>query len=194
MTALNIKHLINISYPVMDQFHCFEPKAWDHKAILVELVGEVGSLAHYLQRWDKFKKGSCSKALLGDECSDVLFIVLRLARHAEIELPDQIDIPPLIDAIRGSDLVLEMCNCICELHKPFSCSREKKPFQHIIELLGQVAEMTGIDLLTSFELEMQIAEGFFRASRERWPKPQYLRHPFESLRLWRLLKKRKRLD
>ena len=188
MNRIIINDLMNISVPVIERFAAIEPQPWTRKAILLELVGEVGSLAHLIQHWDGCKRGRPAPAQLADECSDVLFMILRLAYSEHIFLPHTIGCGQLQD-MQATDHVLELSRCAAALQDP-GCDSSVE-LMTMLATLACLSDCLNIDLMQAHQLEMEIALYFFKASGDRWPKPQPLRHPSEAFHLARLLWKKR---
>ena len=183
MSAIAIDELMKISCPVMELFATVEPRPWTRQAILLELVGEIGSLAHLVQHWDGFKRGRPGPAHLEDECSDVLFILLRLAEHDRIHLPQMI----LLEKEKGSaaDQIMALCRHVSHLQEE---GRDAVlVLMAMLTDLGRLADCVGIDLSLAHRREMEIALYYFKASGDLWPSPQPLRHPVATFHLARLL-------
>lgn len=186
---LDIEKMMTMSKPVFEHFSQVEPKPWDRKAVLLELIGELGSLAHHLQHWDGYKVPAPGRAQLADECSDVLFIILRLAKQDGIDLPEEIEIN-----IRGTDRAAEVMLKLCT---HFYCLLDsshawEETLHSMLRELMCLADLVGVDLARAHTFEMRIALQFFLASGDKWPKPQFLRHPLATIRLWKLLWKRRK--
>jgi len=190
MSLLNAAKLVEISTSVLDKFKLTEKKRWDRKAVVLELIGEIGELAHYVQYWDGYKKGKngIKKYKLCDECSDVLFIIIRLAIEDRINLPDEIEIPGGGSG-RGADYILEMSKLFSNLVDE-SNGNSSQIITKMLELLGSLALALDIDLSAAHKIEMDIADGYFRAAGEGWPKPNLFKHPIETYRLKKLVKRR----
>ena len=189
MKMLPVRKLVEISRPAMEAFSCVEPKQWDQRAILVELIGEIGSLAHHVQYWDGFKRGRVEYSKLADECSDVLFILLRLARENSIELPSEIAVGEPSNE-RSADLLLQLSSHVPRLRGP----AEELPgaICDMLRAVGLLAGQFGLNLIEVHRCEMNIALQFFDACGVKWPHPRPFRHPIAAWRLRRmLLEKRK---
>jgi hypothetical protein len=189
MSAIAIDELLKISRPVMELFTTVEPRPWTRQAILLELLGEVGSLAHLVQHWEGFKRGRPGPARLEDECSDVLFLLLRLAEH------DRIPLPPMIllekEKGRAADQILALGKHASHMQEE-GCEAVAVLMAMLTDL-GRLADCVGIDLSLAHRREMEIALYYFKASGSHWPRPQPLRHPAATIHLARLLwNKRKR--
>jgi len=192
MSAIAVDELMKISRPVMELFATVEPRQWTRQAILLELVGEVGSLAHLVQHRDGFKCGRPGPAQWEDECSDVLFILLRLVDHDHIPLPQIILLEK--EKVNAADQVLALCRHASHLQAE-GCDAAGELLAMLTDL-GQLADCVGIDLSLAHRREMEIALYYFKASGSTWPRPQLLRYPAATVHLSRLLwnkRKRKRI-
>lgn len=186
MAELDMRHLTELSLPVFDGFARVEPKPWDRQAVLLELLGELGSLGHVAQRLEGFRRGEALPAKLADECCDVVFIAIRLARDDGVALPERIAVPDVCPD-RPSALILSMCRDLAAL------SEAPGAKEHLIGIIGAaaaVAASVGVDFTIAYEREMAVAAGFFAACGDDWPHPQPMRRPLATLRLWRLLWRR----
>ena len=189
MSKLDVERLMGISRPAMARFARFEPKRWDRRAILLELVGEVGALAHHVQRWDGFKHGRADMVKLADECSDVMFMLLRLAEADAVTLPRYVEAPHP-DGSRAADLMLDLSGCVTRLLQTVGDGRET--LVAAMERLATLADLVGIDLAKEHEREMRIAMQYFDAAGDHWPRIRVLRNLRAVLQLWRLMREKKR--
>src|SRR5512138_37975 len=188
MKRIVINDLMNISVPVIECFVAVEPQPWTRKTILLELIGEIGSLAHLIQHWDGCKRGLPDPSDLADECSDVLFLILRLAYSEHIVLPHMIGCEQFQD-IQATDHVLELSRRAAALQDP-DCDSSVE-LMSMLATLACLSDCLGINLMQAHQREMEIALYFFKASGDRWPHPQPLRYPSATLHLVRLLWKRR---
>jgi hypothetical protein len=101
---LEIGRLFSLTERTADLFRTVEPREWTLNALRVELVAEYGSLAHCVMEAGQYKLTSRFDARQAeDECSDVVFILLRILRDSgcrlaqeakeEFSLPSQEDSP-----------------------------------------------------------------------------------------------------
>ena len=185
---VDLDHILALSRPVLDRFAALEPKPWDRRAVLLELVGELGSLAHQTQHWDGFKVGPSSTGKLADECSDVLFVVLRLAKEDGIVLPRKLA-AERARADRATDLVLGMCACLGRIIGTQKATSAM--LVEFLEYLVSLCEILGLDLVRAHEVEMRIATQFLKVAGKSFPRARRWRHPLATLRLWYLLRQRK---
>ena len=189
MPAVDLASLRAATDPVIVQFAAAEPRRWDRPALLLELAAELGSLAHLVQHWDGFKRGGPKPSCLADECSDVLFIVLRLGREDRIQLPDRLEYRP-VESARATPTLLAMYGEVAGIQQPGGDSG-------LLSLIGHLAalcDLFRIDLVQSHRLEMRIAVEYFAACGPCWPKLNPLRYPRATWRLWRSLRQRGRTE
>ncbi len=188
---IDISYLQEKCRPVMDQFIKIESKPWDRKAIIVELIGEIGSLAHHVQAFEGFKSKKVSIRSIKDEVSDVLFILLRLTRYDNEVLDDKVSftIQESHDFHLSCEIV-EICKRLPELMTPSEIG-VRAEIQSVIASLGKIANSFEFDIHEAFSFEMDIAQAFFEASGNRWPKPQFITRPLKTASLMRLLLKRR---
>lgn len=189
MGTLDLARLAAFSRPVVEGFERVDPKPWDRRALLLELAGEIGSLAHHAQHWDGFKAGVPKRSEVADELADVLFLVLRLAWVEKIELPPEIRVPELKTG-RAADLVLEICGTVPRLIEPGPAMAQA--LISLVQSLGALSELLGLDLAKAHEVEMRIAGQYFRACGGDWPRIRPVRHPRETARLFLALWERRK--
>ena len=190
---LDIDYIKRISEPVIAGFEAVETKTWDRTALLIELIGEIGSLAHEIQLWEGYKKRKNKKdpsGKLRDECSDILFILIRMGRKENVILPDKIELEE-IKPERIASLVLEMITGIARLINEDSGVVISGEMKNLMIKLAQIAFSVNIDLTKAFELEMKIAMQCFIATGNNWPNLQLFYHPLETVKFIRLRSKRK---
>jgi hypothetical protein len=187
---IDISYLQEKCRPVMDQFIKIESKPWDRQTIIIELIGEIGSLAHQLQGYEGFKSKKPSMHCIKDEVSDVLFILLRLARYDNVELDGKMSFT--IQETKDSRLsceIVEICKQLPELIAPSEC-QGRAEIQSVIICLGKIAQKMEFDIHEAVSFEMDIAQAFFEASGNKWPKPQCITRPLKTASLMKLLLKR----
>jgi NTP pyrophosphatase (non-canonical NTP hydrolase) len=189
MPKLDVERLMDLSRPAMARFARVEPKRWDRRAILLELVGEVGALAHHVQRWDGFKHGRADMVKIADECSDVLFMLLRLAEADAVALPRYVEVAQS-DGGRAGDIVLDLEGCVTRLREPAGDGRAT--LVTAVERLAALADLVGIDLVKEHEREMAIAMLYFDAAGDAWPRIRVPRNLKAVLKLWLLMREKKR--
>ena len=190
MDTIPVEILEELSRPTFELFARVEPKPWDRRAILVELAGEIGSLAHLVQHWDGFKAGRPHVGKMADECSDVLLIILRLALEDGIQLPARLELCSPTGQ-RAADLVISLSECFSKLTSLTTGTEDV--LCRMLQTVGAAARLFGFDLVEAHRREMEICQQFFAASGEDWPRPQFLRHPVAAFRLWRLLRQRRKM-
>jgi NTP pyrophosphatase (non-canonical NTP hydrolase) len=90
----SLRELGQQSADVIDNFQRIEPRPWTEHILALELCGEVGSLTHAILAMEGYKRRRPSLAAVKNECADVLFIVLRLAGHCRLLLPEAMHASP----------------------------------------------------------------------------------------------------
>src|SRR5512147_352843 len=154
MNRIIVNDLMQMTLPVIERFMAIEPQPWTRRTILLELVGEVGSLAHLIQHWAGYKRGRPNPAELADECSDVLFLILRLAYSEHIPLPQTIDLvaPQNLPA---TERVLELSRGAAALQDP-GCDPAAE-LASMLTTLGCLSNCLSLDLRQAHQREMEIA-------------------------------------
>ncbi len=188
MYQLNILKLLEISTPIIKKFKKIELKKWDRITLLTEFQCELGSLAHHVQIIDKYKKGKLNFSGIADECSDILFILFRLALEDRILLPHSAKIQTQSEE-RNADCILKIADYFSMLMK---ASDNGEIYLGIITNIIRIALSANIDIEKAYELEMQIADLYFAACGiNGWPKLKLFKYPISVFKLFILLKKRK---
>ena len=181
MRSLKVSSLASISRPVMDRFAAAEAKPWDREAVLLELAGEVGSLAHECQGWDGFAREGAVLGRLADECSDVLFVLLRLARADGVQLPPEV-LADTSNGTRFGNYVLDLLDSAAQLRY----SPDEEAHCAALRKLAGLCELAEIDLACAHEREMRIATEYLLMAAKHWPAAKPWRHPVAAWRIWRL--------
>ena len=96
MRNKSFKEIEKETMGVIDEFKRREKKEWTPEAMVVELAKQLGEVSkqimmlegNYIPERDNFPKYSFSKAKLGDELSDILFMIMRISNHYGISLED----------------------------------------------------------------------------------------------------------
>ena len=74
-----LEELYKNSLDVIENFQQhIEPRLWDKRILTIELAGEIGSLTHALLNKEGYKRRTPKRGAIQDECSDVIFIIIRL--------------------------------------------------------------------------------------------------------------------
>lgn len=152
--------LWHMSLPVLSGFERIEPRPWGLKGIFLELMTEIGSLGRVITKWENYRFGKKSRHDMADELSDILFVLIKLVKEAEIFLPERLHVEiitsPEDSFFRLMGLALKLyCakdekqEVLKEYYLPIVCD--------MISLVGGVAKNYGIDLETAHEEEMRLA-------------------------------------
>jgi hypothetical protein len=187
---LNLRRLEALTRPVLSAFEQVEPKLWDRSAVLVELAGEIGSLAHQVQLWDGFKNRRFSRLSAADECSDILFVLIRLAYVDKLLLPVRVESDNRLECGRGADRMLSLCSLFSKV-----VTAERAAVHDVVEMIRRLVELSvllGIDLEKAHEIEMAIA-GQYLATVGSGSRLAVIKHPFLTFRLWSSVRRRKRI-
>lgn len=84
-----------------------EPRLWDERILTIELGGEVGSLTHALLDQEGYKRHEPKHGAIQDECSDVIFIIIRLMSHYHCSF-DLIELASPPESLTIEDAALEL--------------------------------------------------------------------------------------
>lgn len=158
---LDVEYLARISTPVLLGFDRVEPKQWGQQGIVLELMTEIGSLGRALTIWEGYRHGRKSKHQMGDELSDILFVLIKLAREEGVELSTKLE-TPMINSPVYTHWSL-MCSAThipsaCEEHYGMGGSpRIKQIIREMMSLVGSLAEHYNVDLKHVHEEEMRVA-------------------------------------
>jgi NTP pyrophosphatase (non-canonical NTP hydrolase) len=92
---MDFKEAVEITEKIIERFEKIEGKPWGVEGAVIELSKQVGELSklilmkesYYFQNRDKLdKKYVVDKDKIGDELADILFAVVRIAKHYDIDL------------------------------------------------------------------------------------------------------------
>ena len=94
MASLTFEELKQRSLALINEFKKHEKKEWGPEACVLELQKQLGELAkfvmsaekYYIKQRDNMDQYAVTKEKLGDEMSDILFNLIRLADHYGIDL------------------------------------------------------------------------------------------------------------
>lgn len=97
MPSKTFKEIVDESLKLINEFKKREKKEWPAEAIVIELQKQVGELSkhimsregYYINARDKMENYNSSKEKIGDEMSDVLLMLIRLAHHYNIDLESE---------------------------------------------------------------------------------------------------------
>lgn len=88
------QELIEVTKNVINEFKKVEKKEWGVEGAMIELSKQVGELAksvmmfegYYMAGRDSLPEYQTSKDKIADELSDILFMIIRIAEHYDIDL------------------------------------------------------------------------------------------------------------
>jgi NTP pyrophosphatase (non-canonical NTP hydrolase) len=88
---MEFKEAIKLAEELMERFKKIEGKPWTIETSMLELEKQVGHLAHEIIVTEKYypkvmQKESIDKEKLEDEIGDILFSLIRIAKHYNIDL------------------------------------------------------------------------------------------------------------
>ncbi len=90
----SFNEIIGESVRLINEFKKREKKEWTPEVITLELQKQVGELSkfimskegYYIKARDDMENYKATKEKIGDEMSDILFMLIRLADHYDIDL------------------------------------------------------------------------------------------------------------
>jgi len=90
------QEVINRSKKVIEEFQKVEKRPWGVEGAIIEMMKQVGELSklimvtegYYMAGRDNLPQYQSSIEKIGDELSDILLMVIRLANHYEINLEE----------------------------------------------------------------------------------------------------------
>ena len=84
---MQISEMVTMSRQLIALFQKVEPRPWGVEAMLTELAGEVGTLADSVMIKEGYRRLRDGDTLnLEDDVADVLFMLIRIAEHYQINL------------------------------------------------------------------------------------------------------------
>lgn len=95
MQKMSFEEAINLAKAIIKRFEKIEGKPWRAEGGLIELSKQVGDLSklvmayegYYFQGREKVdEQYKSSKDKIGDELADILFVIVRIATHYDIDL------------------------------------------------------------------------------------------------------------
>ncbi len=92
--GLTFQEVVNKSLGVIKEFEKVEKRTWGVEGAMIELSKQLGDLSknimmmegYYMAGRDSLPEYQTSKACIGDELSDILFMVIRIADYYHIDL------------------------------------------------------------------------------------------------------------
>lgn len=94
---LTFKEAIQLTHAILDRFAKIEKRPWGIDGSMIELSKQVGDLAaqvmsfenYYFQDREKLNpKYLATKETIADELADILYVLIAIARHYDINLAD----------------------------------------------------------------------------------------------------------
>lgn len=95
MSNLTFEQVIQRTINLINQWQKVEPKDWGIEGNMIELMKQVGELSQNVmmvenyydpERWKNPKYNQASKEKIAIELSDILFMIIRIAHHYQIDL------------------------------------------------------------------------------------------------------------
>jgi len=92
---MTFKEAVNLAKEIIKRFEKIENRPWGVEGAMLELTKQVGELAkivmsyekYYFQNRDKLdSQYSTNKEKIADELADILYMVIRIAKHYDIDL------------------------------------------------------------------------------------------------------------
>ncbi len=93
--GLTFKEAVKLAEDIVDRFEKVEQKKWGAEGALIELQKQVGELSklvmsqegYYFSNREKMdKQYESTTEKIGDELADILYAVIRLAKHYNVDL------------------------------------------------------------------------------------------------------------
>ena len=90
----SFKEIVGQTEVLIEEFQKQEKKPWGAEAMTVELSKQVGDLSkqimsfenYYIKQRDKEPMYQTSKEMIADDLSDILYCIIRIAKHYKIDL------------------------------------------------------------------------------------------------------------
>ena len=95
MSDITFKEMINKTNDLIKEFEKVEQRKWGIEGNMIELSKQIGELAQNVMMIEKYyfsqrdgdpEYNKASKEEIADELSDILFLIIRIARHYKIDL------------------------------------------------------------------------------------------------------------
>lgn len=107
-----LEELYKNSLDVIENFQQhIEPRLWDKRILTIELAGEIGSLTHALLNKEGYKRRTPKRGAIQDECSDVIFIIIRLMAHYRLSF-DRTELDLLPQSLTVEDAAIELIKLV----------------------------------------------------------------------------------
>ncbi len=89
MAKMSFQEAIELAEGIIERFEKIEGKPWGAEGSLIELQKQVGELSKLIMTQEKYyfsDRYEAGKEKIADELADVLYAIIRLAKHYEIDL------------------------------------------------------------------------------------------------------------
>jgi NTP pyrophosphatase (non-canonical NTP hydrolase) len=95
MKKLDFKEAIKLAEDIIRRFEKIEGRKWGAEGSLIELQKQVGGLAKCILVYEKYyfsdkditdKQYESTKEKIADELADILYAIIRIAKHYNIDL------------------------------------------------------------------------------------------------------------
>lgn len=95
MEQISFQEVVKLTEGLIQRFEKIEGRPWNAEGVFIELSKQVGELARCMMMYERYYyQGrdvqnpvyAASVDKIGDELSDILWAVMRLARHYQIDL------------------------------------------------------------------------------------------------------------
>jgi len=95
MSDLTFKEVVQKTNEVIEAFQKVEQRDWGVEGNMIELMKQVGQLSQNVMVFEKYylakrnenpNYNKASKDEIGNELSDILFMIIRIANHYDIDL------------------------------------------------------------------------------------------------------------
>jgi len=97
MGEITFKEAIELANSIIERFKKIEGKEWGIDGAMIELSKQVGELSKLVMNYEGYyfkdrekldKQYLATKEKIGDELADILFAIIRIAKHYNIDLID----------------------------------------------------------------------------------------------------------
>lgn len=90
---LSFQEVIDLAKDRINRMKKLENKAWNFEGSFIELSKQVGDLAKIIMRYENYYHQDTQDKLLlkddlGDELADLLYVIIRLSDHYQINLEE----------------------------------------------------------------------------------------------------------
>ncbi|NMB48678.1 hypothetical protein GYA13_04540 [Candidatus Kuenenbacteria bacterium] len=151
--------MIKISTPVLLGFNRVEPREWGIDGIILELLTEIGSLGRALTIWEDYRYGRKSRHQLGDELSDVFFVLVKLMWDLKIEPSSTLEIIKINTPEEAHFQLMRLATEIAKIknNTPLPLFTIQKIIEKMIGLVDGLAARYNLPLNQIHEEEMRLA-------------------------------------